>query len=365
MLLFGLHAVTRKRSVTLHDDGLVVRVHSWMWATTRQLRPRAVDHLFHKLLYSQGGTGGSAQAFHAVFARESETSPPVRLTPGLPGASSAVAVALALRAAHGHRLGRFSAGAMRSPIQAGWRPGAGWLLWGAMVGASAFGPQWLLGPPLPDSPVAERVWADKLRPVDANLVNAQDAGNSTALAAALEAGANADLLNARGSSMLMLAAFRGQLEHVDLLLRHGAAPDLRQTQRDSERGDTALLRAFYGGHLAVAQRLVQGGATLGVTNRWDWGSVHMAAQSGCVTCLDWLAGQGVPLDEAARASRGETPAMLAAAKGQVEALAWFEARGVDLGWRDPQGQDALDWARGGHQKMTEDWLLARRPPAGH
>ena len=55
--------------------------------------------------------------------------------------------------------------------------------------------------------------------------------------------------------MLMLAAIRGQLTHVDLLLRAGALPDLRQTQQASESGDTALLRAFYGGHLAVAQRL--------------------------------------------------------------------------------------------------------------
>ena len=71
---------------------------------------------------------------------------------------------------------------------------------------------------------------------------------------------------------------------------------MRQTRKDSERGDTALLRAFYGGQLAAAQRLVQAGARLDARNRWDWGVVHMAAQSGCVPCLQWLAERGQALD---------------------------------------------------------------------
>ena len=123
-------------------------------------------------------------------------------------------------------------------------------------------------------------------------MDAQNAGDATALEQALRSGANPNLLADSGSSVLMLAAHRGQMAHVELLLQAGAAPDLRQTQKDSERGDTALLRAMYGGHLAVAQRLMQAGASLQARNRWDWGPVHMAAQSGCVACLQWLVEQG-------------------------------------------------------------------------
>jgi ankyrin repeat protein len=156
--------------------------------------------------------------------------------------------------------------------------------------------------------------------IEEALLNAQDAGDAQALGAALAAGANPNLLSPSGSSMLMLAAHRGQLEHIELLLQAGADPDMRQTRKDSERGDTALLRAFYGGQLAAAQRLVQAGARLDARNRWDWGVVHMAAQSGCVPCLQWLAERGQALDAPAPASRGETPAMLAAAKGRILAL---------------------------------------------
>ena len=163
--------------------------------------------------------------------------------------------------------------------------------------------------------------------------------------------------------MLMLGAHRGQQEHVELLLQAGAQVDFRQTQKDSERGDTALLRAFYGGHLGVAQRLVQGGASLQARNRWDWGPVHMAAQSGCVPCLAWLQGQGQSLVEPAPASRGETPAMLAAAKGRLAALEWLHAQGVDLWSRDAHGKTALDWAQFGKQADAVRWLQERQPVA--
>jgi ankyrin repeat protein len=75
-----------------------------------------------------------------------------------------------------------------------------------------------------------------------------------------------------------------------------------------------------------------------------------------VPCLQWLVDRGQPLDEPAPASRGETPAMLAAARGRVEVLAWLQARGVDLTRRDPHGQSAQDWARFGKQPQAEQWL---------
>lgn len=135
LLGLGLHAVSRRRSLTLRDDAVEVRVMSWMGTRTRCLAPSALDHLFHKVLYTQsGGSGRSTTEFHAVHARETGSGPAVRLTPGLAGAASAVAVGQALQAARAHRSGRFSAGASRSDARSGWRPGAGWVLWAAMLG---------------------------------------------------------------------------------------------------------------------------------------------------------------------------------------------------------------------------------------
>ncbi len=358
LLAFAVHAATRRWTLMVRDAGLAVRQSSWMWRRVRLVPGEATTSLFHKVLYASGSKVQARQTFHAVYARVPGEPQAVQLTPAVAGADGAVAVARAIGDAWAHRRGRFSAGAARPTGASASGPQAGWLACVVLL-AGLWAAAGLMPGSLADGSGA---WEDSLRPADSRLVTAQDAGDAAGLERALREGADANLLNARGSSMLMLAAHRGQLAHVDLLLRYGAAPDLRQTRSDNERGDTALLRAFYGGHLAAAQRLVQAGASLQVRNRWDWGPVHMAAQSGCVPCLQWLADQGLPLDEPAAASRGETPLMLAAAKGRVEALAWFEARGQDLWARDPHGQDALGWARFGGQAQAEQWLLARQPP---
>lgn len=135
----GLHAASRRRSVAVHDEGLVVLVRSWMITRQRSLRASAFEHLFHKLLYTKTSSGGPVQAFHAVYARESKGRFAVRLTPGLPGADAAVAVARALLDARIDRAGRFPAGAQRTPRPTGLRPGPGWLLWALLLVALAWG----------------------------------------------------------------------------------------------------------------------------------------------------------------------------------------------------------------------------------
>ena len=362
LVAFALHAATRRWTLTVHDEGIMVRRHSWLWSRADRVPGDASRRLVHKLLYSTG-SGGNEQRYHAVYARDVGDTL-VRLTPGLAGEAAATALGQSLAQAWAHRRGRFAAGMQRSAQVQHARPAVGALAVLAIAG-------WWLWAPAPSTTAhrtaaasAQRGGAMERAPsysgVDERLLDAQDAGDAAALRGALADGANPNLLAPNGSSMLMLAAHRGQMEHIDALLAAGAQPDLRQTQKDSERGDTALLRAFYGGQLAAARRLVQAGASLAARNRWDWGPMHMAAQSGCVPCLQWLAEHGQPLDETAPASRGETPVMLAAAKGRIQALEWFELQGVDLWRKDPHGKNALDWARFGQQQEAERWLAQRQ-----
>lgn len=347
---FALHAATRRWELAVRDEGIAVRCRSWLWSRTRALPGQASRALVHKLLYSTG-SGGSEERYFAVYARAADGTL-VRLTPGVAGDAAATAIGQSIAQAWAHRQGRFSPGAARPVRSAHSRPA-----WGALLLAAALA--WSLWGPRPASRVADAQPPVNYSSVDGRLLDAQNAGDAPALRAALAAGANPNLLAPNGSSVLMLAAHRGQMEHIEALLAAGAQPDLRQTQKDSERGDTALLRAFYGGHLAAAQRLVQAGAGLSARNRWDWGPMHMAAQSGCIECLEWLAARDQLIDEPAPASRGETPTMLAASRGRVEALKWFAARGVDLARKDAHGKTALDWARFKKQAEAEQWLLER------
>lgn len=356
LVVFALHALTRRWTLAVQDNGIVVRRGSWLWSRALSVPGDASQALVHKLLYSTG-SGSSEHGYHAVHARGLDGKL-VQLTPGLDGAVTALGLGRAIATAWGHRRGRFTAGMHRPARVEHSRPAWGVLLVAAALALSIWGGQRTGKAPRPavaDSPTPSVSYSA----VDGRLLDAQNAGDAAALRAALAAGANPNLLAPNGSSVLMLAAHRGQMEHIEALLAAGAKPDLRQTQKDSELGDTALLRAFYGGNLAAAQRLVQAGAGLSARNRWDWGPVHMAAQSGCIACLEWLAAQGQPLDEPAMASRGETPTMLAAGRGRVQALQWFEARGIDLARKDPHGKTALDWARFKKQAEAEQWLLER------
>eukprot|EP01030_Chromulinospumella_sphaerica_P010344 gene10344-10149_t len=357
---WALHAATRRWTLRVQDDGLVVCRGSWIWSRVALLPGESSQSLVHKLQFTAG-----VQAYHAVLGKDA-SGHQEKLTPGLNGDAAAQAVGQAVARAWLDRRGRFTPGAQRPQVAAHSRPAWGgwaWLLafgllvWWAHGGRAVLGAGRDAVPQDPTKVASSRIWA----PADARLMDAQNAGDASGVAQALRDGANPNLLADTGSSVLMLAAHRGQLAHVEALLQAGAQPDLRQTAKDSERGDTALLRAFYGGHLAVAQRLVQAGASLQARNRWDWGPVHMAAQSGCVPCLDWLKEQGQSLTEPAPASRGETPAMLAAAKGRIPVLEWLEQQRVDLRGRDPHGKNVLDWARFRQQQETEQWLLKRQP----
>jgi hypothetical protein len=371
LLAFALHAATRQWFLRVQDDGIVLSKHSLLWSRRMSIPGDASKALVQKLLYISGSGTAHQKLFYAVHAGNG-LGGLLQLTPGVNGESAVQALGQAIARAWQDRQGRFSAGVLRSYLTDHSRPCMGWLLilgllavliWGTQAremrtgGASALGAiSSVFESPRQVTPVRVVSAADE------SLMNAQDASDPIALEQALRDGANPNLLSDTGSSMLMLAALRGQMEHVELLLRAGAEPDLRQTIKPSELGDTALLRALYGGHLAIAQRLVQAGASLDVRNRWDWGPVHMAAQSGCVPCLQWLSEQGQSLNSFATASRGETPAMLAASKGQVPVLEWLHAKGVDLWVRDSHGMNVMDWARFRQQIEAERWLQQRVPP---
>ena len=81
------------------------------------------------------------------------------------------------------------------------------------------------------------------------------AGRTQELAPYLQAGIPANLTNDRGDTLLMLAAYHGHPETVELLLEHGAEPD-----RLNDRGQSPLAGAVFKGEDAVVRALVRAGA---------------------------------------------------------------------------------------------------------
>jgi ankyrin repeat protein len=122
------------------------------------------------------------------------------------------------------------------------------------------------------------------------------------LETALRSGLAADARDAKGNTMLMLAAYHGRTEAVRLLLRAGATVDLR-----NDKGQTPLGGVAFKGHVEIARLLLEAGA-------------DPAADQGGST----------PADFAALAGRREITALLESAQRTAgRPTSWF---GRLAGW---------------------------------
>ncbi|GAA4894766.1 ankyrin repeat domain-containing protein [Stackebrandtia albiflava] len=97
--------------------------------------------------------------------------------------------------------------------------------------------------------------SDRLLEIAEAVFDMARSGDTPRLEAYLEAGTPVDLTNAKGDTLLMLAAYHGHAETVSMLLRRGADP-----QRANDRGQTPLAGAVFKAEDAVVEALLAGGA---------------------------------------------------------------------------------------------------------
>ncbi|MFI6131345.1 MULTISPECIES: ankyrin repeat domain-containing protein [unclassified Micromonospora] len=81
------------------------------------------------------------------------------------------------------------------------------------------------------------------------------AGETAELAANVDAGLPVNLTNAKGDTLLILAAYHARPETVAALLDRGADPD-----RVNDRGQTALAAAVFRQNAAAVRALLDAGA---------------------------------------------------------------------------------------------------------
>jgi ankyrin repeat protein len=81
------------------------------------------------------------------------------------------------------------------------------------------------------------------------------AGDTASLRAHVEQGVPANLTDATGNTLLMLAAYHGQDDTVSMLLALGADPD-----RTNDRGQSPLAGAIFKGEEGVVLALLAAGA---------------------------------------------------------------------------------------------------------
>ena len=80
-------------------------------------------------------------------------------------------------------------------------------------------------------------------------------GDAASLASYIDAGIPVDLTNSSGDTLVMLAAYHGQVDAVVALIERGA-----DVNRANDKNQTPLAGAVFKGEDAVVKALVSGGA---------------------------------------------------------------------------------------------------------
>jgi len=138
-------------------------------------------------------------------------------------------------------------------------------------------------------------------------------GNSELLAGMLRAGMPVNLSDARGNSLLMLAAYHGREETVRMLLDFGV--DL---ERRNDHGQTPLGGVAFKGNLVLVKLLIEAGANVDADNGGGKTPLMFAAMFGHRKVVSYLLERGADAD--AQTLLGISAPQLARFTGAVRSL---------------------------------------------
>ena len=142
-------------------------------------------------------------------------------------------------------------------------------------------------------------------------------GDVKTLSAYFETGLPAEIVNERGDTLLILAAYHTHPEAVKVLLDQDKTP----IEAKNKMGFTALTGAAYRGNLPIVKQLAAKGARLDAAN-----------------------------------GKGQTPLMYASMFGRAEVVAYLVEKKADLDAKDGEGRTALDLAEAQDRKEVVNLL---------
>uniref|UniRef100_K7FU82 Ankyrin repeat domain 24 n=1 Tax=Pelodiscus sinensis TaxID=13735 RepID=K7FU82_PELSI len=141
-------------------------------------------------------------------------------------------------------------------------------------------------------------------------------------------------LDSEGKSAFHLAAMRGTVDCLEVMLAHGADPLV--TDRS---GYNALHLAAKHGHPQCVSKLLQASCPVDGADSNGRTALHYAAVSGCISCSEILCDFKASLN--AKDKDGCTPLILAAKMRHSELCRYLLHRGAAVNSRDLQGRTAL------------------------
>ncbi len=180
--------------------------------------------------------------------------------------------------------------------------------------------------------------------------------NADKIKSLLQRGLDPNLIEeVRGDSGLILALRENSMKVFDVLVQ------ARNINLDAKSllGDTALMIAAYKGNLAAVKVLIGKGAQI---NQPGWTALHYAATTGNNEIVQLLLDNAAYID--AESPNKTTPIMMAARAGFILTVKLLLDEGADATLKNDAGMTAIDLARTNNQKDIVEGLTYRLKKAG-
>jgi len=174
------------------------------------------------------------------------------------------------------------------------------------------------------------------QPDPATFGNRLESGDIAQLRAWLDAGLDPEYLADRIGTGLMIAAWRGDIPMMELLLARGA-----DVNKANALGERALMHAAWRGHADAVKWLQAKGARID-SDPMQWSALHYAAFAGHGKVAILLLDLGANID--ARSTNGSSALMMAVYEGHEQLVRQLLARGADRSLKNDRGDGAVEWA---------------------
>ena len=173
-------------------------------------------------------------------------------------------------------------------------------------------------------------------------------GDAPDAIALIKRGMDVNTVDREGNTLLFQAVRRDIPELVDYLIRHRARLNVR-----NRNGETAVSIAAFKGNLSYVKLLVDAGADV---NLYGWSPLIYAAYNGHAQIVDCLLKRGARID--ATTENGSSALFFAARFGHIEVVELLLKNKADPMIANENGDTAVDWALKSENTDIADLLRA-------